>query len=331
MARELAVDRKLVEWIEGTRIVRGGAGMGWLRLYTEIRNDRKLRRLPPGQRWLWVVIMTIAKESPRPGWLLISEDVPVTLDDLSDEAAIPIEEVEAGLKAFVNQKMIENIDGVFHLLNWDKRQFASDSSTERVKKYRSNQKNNSPTLTSTETLQKRFSNNNETPPDYRVQSTYTETDQKIDPSSVVVSKDQTLHRGEGPERDAVAAATDKKIIILQKSLKKGGILAPSGFEIERLLYWHEEGIEIDAICYAIEKAALAGNRRVSYIEGIMKGWNDSGITTKAQAIEADNRFEEEKNTKRIQARSRGDPKKEHGLNSPIDEEKKKAFIRSLYV
>lgn len=264
---------------------------GWLRLHTEIRNDRKLRRLPPGQRWLWVVVLTIAKESPVPGWLLITEGVPMTFDDLADEAAIPASEVEAGFKAFADQKMIEQIDGVYHLRNWDKRQFASDNSTERVKKFRSKQNKNSPPPLYTETLQKRFSNDNETPPEYRVQS----TDQKSDLSSVVVSKDQTLHRGAGQKDEAAAtAATDKNLIILQKSLQKGGILAPSGFEIESLLQWYDKGIEMEAITYAIKKAALAGQRRVTYIEGILRGWNDNGIKTKLQALEADQKHEREK-------------------------------------
>lgn len=135
---------------------------GWLRLYTDIKNDRKLRRLPPGQRWLWVVMMALAKESPRPGWLLLSEGVPVTIDDLSDEAAITADEVTGGIEMFIKQNMLEEVDGVYHLINWDKRQFASDNSTERTKRYR--QRKN-------ETSQERHSDVTVTPPEYRVQST----------------------------------------------------------------------------------------------------------------------------------------------------------------
>lgn len=112
----------------------------WLRLYTEIRHDRKLRRLPPARRWLWITLLGIAKESPWPGWLLLAEGVPVTVDDLADEAAIEREEVEAGLKDFTEQRMIEKVDGVFRLLNWDKRQFAGDSARERVQKHREKKK-----------------------------------------------------------------------------------------------------------------------------------------------------------------------------------------------
>ena len=159
----------------------------WLRLYTEIRSDRKLRRLSPAQRWLWVVILTIAKESPRPGCLLLSEGVPVTVEDLADDAAIPLDEVKSGVEAFMSQKMLGQSGDVYCLVNWDKRQFVSDGSTERVQKHRQKKRQN-------ETLQKRFSAVTETPPetDYRQQTTETETD---------LSSCLTTTTGQCPEAD----------------------------------------------------------------------------------------------------------------------------------
>lgn len=140
----------------------------WLRLYTEVTRDRKLRRLPSDQRWLWIAILSVAKESPKPGWLLLADGVPVTAEDLADEAAIPIDQVEAGLKAFTEQMMIKEVKGIWHCLNWNKRNFISDTSTERVKKFRG-KKN--------ETFQKRSSNKNETPPE-------TETDTETDTDNI---------------------------------------------------------------------------------------------------------------------------------------------------
>lgn len=150
----------------------------WVRLYTEIRHDRKLRRLSPAQRWLWVTILTMAKDSPSPGWLLLSENVPVIAEDLADEAAIDIDDVKEGIKAFIQQNMLEEVDGVLHLVNWDKRQFVSDSSTERVKRYR--QRQTHADTDNNETLHKRYSNVPETPPENRdrVQSTDTETEKE---------------------------------------------------------------------------------------------------------------------------------------------------------
>lgn len=74
--------------------------MSWFRWYNETISDRKLRRLPTAQRWLWVAVLTLARQSPEPGRLLLSESVPVTEDDLVDAAAIDMEDVRAGLVAF---------------------------------------------------------------------------------------------------------------------------------------------------------------------------------------------------------------------------------------
>src|SRR5258708_3978007 len=102
--------------------------MNWLRLYTEITADRKLRRLPPAQRWLWIAVMVVARKSPNPPKLLLAEGVAVSVEDLADEASITVEEAQVGMDAFLGQHMVRIEDGVFILINWDKRQYKSDDS-----------------------------------------------------------------------------------------------------------------------------------------------------------------------------------------------------------
>jgi predicted phage replisome organizer len=147
----------------------------WFRCYTEIKRDRKLRRLPIAHRWIWVVLMAIAKESPSEGRLLLSEDLPITVDDIADEAAVDVEEVEQAIERFKEQNMIHEEDGVYVLTNWDDRQFVSDTSTERVRKYRQRKK---------ETLLKRSGNDEVTPPDTETETdTETEKDIRLCPNS----------------------------------------------------------------------------------------------------------------------------------------------------
>lgn len=83
----------------------------WLRLYTEIIYDSKLRRLPPSRRWLWITLLCIAKVSPRPGWLLLAEGVPVTVKDIADKAAVTVNIVKAGLSDFTYLRMVEKLMG----------------------------------------------------------------------------------------------------------------------------------------------------------------------------------------------------------------------------
>ena len=149
--------------------------MAWVRLYTETKNDRKIRRLDPAHRWLWCVLLMMAKESPVEGWLYIAEGEPATIDDIADEANLPIDVVGNGLGTFRELSFIEEVDGVFHLINWEKRQFKSDISTSRTRKHREQhaeqgKENDGVPETSEERSGERSGNVPGTPPEYRVQS-----------------------------------------------------------------------------------------------------------------------------------------------------------------
>jgi len=54
-------------------------------------------------------------------------------------------------------------------------------------------------------------------------------------------------------------------------------------EAEKLKAWLDDGMEPDVLVFAIEQAALAGNRSASYINGILLNLHSEGITTRAQA------------------------------------------------
>ena len=142
----------------------------WLRLYTEITRDRKLRRHPASIRWTWITIMCMAKVSPVPGLLLLSESVPVTLEDIADEAALDLSEVKEAVAIFAAQDMLAEESGIYRLINWDERQFESDTSTDRVRRYREQQSKKN------ETDAKRFRNVSETAPETE---TETETENNL--------------------------------------------------------------------------------------------------------------------------------------------------------
>lgn len=160
----------------------------WVRVYTEITRDRKLRRYPASVRWAWVTILCMAKESPVAGVLLLSASVPITIEDIADEAAISVEEAEKAVDAFLAQDMLEmGTDGTFRLTNWDTRQFESDNSSERSRRHRNNKKGNT-----SEAEMQRCRNVAETPPDTDTDTdTETETETElINISSVSGSKRQ---------------------------------------------------------------------------------------------------------------------------------------------
>jgi DnaD/phage-associated family protein len=111
------------------------------------------------------------------------------------------------------------------------------------------------------------------------------------------------------------AAAENPMVTIQQSLQKAGILLPSPIEVETLLAWLGEGIELELILLAIKKAALAGNRRVSYINGILKDMSQNGITTLTQAEAAQAEYERSK----------------HKARGPTEKRKKDDKFKHLYL
>lgn len=107
----------------------------WLRLYVETPRDQKVRRLAPEHRWLWIVLLCMAKQSPEPGKLLIGPS-PATVEDIADEAKLPADVVREGLDAIERLGMIDRQGEVVIVTAWDKRQYASDLSTDRTRRWR---------------------------------------------------------------------------------------------------------------------------------------------------------------------------------------------------
>lgn len=102
---------------------RGPREYPWFRCYVEMTRDLKIRLEPVNTRYTWVAVLTLARRSPQPGRLLLSDGVPVTVAHVADEANVPIKAAAAALDTFRTQKMLaEDADGVLVVINWDKRQ-----------------------------------------------------------------------------------------------------------------------------------------------------------------------------------------------------------------
>lgn len=116
----------------------------WFRFYVEALADRKLRRMTPAQRWLWVAVLGAARQSPVPGYLLVSEREPMDAHDLADIAAMPVREVTAALPKFEVAGMLHHDEGLgcWAVSAWHDRQYESDDVTKRTAKHRSKERSN---------------------------------------------------------------------------------------------------------------------------------------------------------------------------------------------
>lgn len=112
----------------------------WFRVYDDIINDPKILKLPEESRWHWVALLCVA--SKNDGVLPSTEDVAISLRVKTAAAAVII----ANLK---NAGLLDLADGRYVPHNWGKRQFKSDTSNERVKRYRERKCNVTETVTVT--------------------------------------------------------------------------------------------------------------------------------------------------------------------------------------
>lgn len=119
--------------------------MPWFRLYAEITGDPKIRRIARITTWtkasvlgFWVTLLALASEGTPRGALTISEGINYETEDLADITGLEPEEITRIIQELITADMLTiGETGAWEITNWDSRQFASDNSTERVRKYRS--------------------------------------------------------------------------------------------------------------------------------------------------------------------------------------------------
>lgn len=121
----------------------------WLRFYDDAINDPKVLKLPEATRWHWVAMLCIASKN---------EGALPPLDEVSIHLRVTAAKATEIIAALVKAGLLDKTETGFEPHNWSGRQFKSDVSTERVKRFRNTKRNVSSTVS-------------ETPPD-----TETETD-----------------------------------------------------------------------------------------------------------------------------------------------------------
>ena len=116
-------------------------GMPWFRLYAEILDDPKIGRLPDSTFRTFIELLCVQCEAGDE-----SGDTGLTAVDIGWRLR---RDISDDLDRLVALNVVEVVGDAVRISAWEKRQFKSDSSTERVRKYRAKQ---------SETFQKRYSN-----------------------------------------------------------------------------------------------------------------------------------------------------------------------------
>jgi predicted phage replisome organizer len=109
------------------RKVQKMAEVKWIKLSTELFNNRKIRQiecLPEGNALIvmWVRLLCLAGNTNDSGQIYFTKEIPYTDQMLATQFNMPLTTVQLALKIFSQFEMIEVIDNMLQISNWEKYQ-----------------------------------------------------------------------------------------------------------------------------------------------------------------------------------------------------------------
>ena len=101
--------------------------MRWFRLYDEVLDDPKVQFLPPEQFKAWVNLLCLASKN---------EGKLPDMQAISFALRLPFHETQTIVENLVSLSLLDRGKNGLIPHNWSKRQYKSDTSTDRVKRFR---------------------------------------------------------------------------------------------------------------------------------------------------------------------------------------------------
>ena len=106
--------------------------MKWFRLYHDLPSNRKLRKFSPEQKWAWIVLLCLASESKKRGFILDEDD-----DDIAEYCEFNSTQDYLFFLDKLRQKgLIEPVEGGIKIVNWDEDQYIKPSDSKEATRER---------------------------------------------------------------------------------------------------------------------------------------------------------------------------------------------------
>ncbi len=260
----------------------GGLGMSeikWIKITTDIFDDEKIcliDALPDHDAILviWFKILALAGKHNRNGLLMMSDKVHYTDEMLATIFRRPLNTVRMALGVFEQFGMVEIIDGVITLPNWEKHQNVDgmekikEQTRNRVAKYRKKQKNlalgnvtGNVTVTDGNALEEDKNKNR-------------------------LDKDKSKKR----ITTTTSSGSEENILELFQSEFRRLL---SGFEIEEINHLLNEN-DGDLVKEALKTAINSGKPNIKYIGGILRNWQMNNVTTVEQVRQSEKKNKDKK-------------------------------------
>lgn len=260
----------------------------WIKITTDIFDDEKIcliDALPDRDAIIviWIKLITLAGKLNRKGVLAISKNIVYTDEMLAQTFHRPLNTVRMALEVFENFGMVEKIDGVIMLPNWEKHQ--NIDGMEKIKEQNRNR------AARHRKKQKLLAQNNESNVISNVTDNVTVTDDNAIDTELDKDKD----------KDIDIEIINNKVMTsssLSENLKNSGIHLTAKAHQQLLDYVGLDGMSFDMLNRAIEITSEVHQPSFKYLRGILENWKKKGFTTIEQVDENDRKYKEGKNYNR---------------------------------
>lgn len=253
----------------------------WIKITTDIFDDEKMcliDALPDRDAIIviWIKLITLAGKLNRKGVLAISKNIIYTDETLAQTFHRPLNTVRMALEVFEKFGMVEKIDGVIVLPNWEKHQ--NIDGMEKIKEQNRNR------AARHRKKQKLLAQNNES----NVISNVTD--------NVTVTDDNAIDKE--LDKDIDIEIINNKVMTsssLSENLKNSGIHLTAKAHQQLLDYVGLDGMSFDMLNRAIEKTSGSHKPSFNYLIAILENWKKKGLTSIEQVDEDDRKYKEGKN------------------------------------
>ena len=253
----------------------------WIKITTDIFDDEKIcliDALPDHDAILviWFKILALAGKHNRNGLLMMSDKVHYTDEMLATIFRRPLNTVRMALGIFEQFGMVEIIDGIIALPNWEKHQNIDGmekiktQTRNRVARYREKQKN--------------LALGNVTCNVTVTESNATEED-----------RDKELDKDKNKNKNITTTSSSENILELFQSEFRRLL---SGFEIEEINHLLNEN-DSELVKEALRTAINLGKPNVKYVGGILRNWQQNQVTTVEQVRQSEKQRKEKKDEQEV--------------------------------
>lgn len=252
----------------------GMSEIKWIKITTDIFDDEKICLIdalpdPDAILVIWFKILTLAGKHNSNGLLMMTDKVHYTDEMLATIFRRPLNTVRMAIGVFEQFGMIEIIDGIISLPNWEKHQNVDgmekikEQTRNRVAKYRKKQKNlalGNVTVTDGNALEEDKDKNR-------------------------LDKDKNKKR-----ITTTSSGSEENILELFQSEFRRLL---SGFEIEEINHLLNEN-DVDLVKEALKTAINLGKPNIKYIGGILRNWQMNNVTTVEQVRQSEKKNKDKK-------------------------------------